>query len=75
VLLRAATANDKKIVHNKTESRFVIDHRIWYIWILKIKCVNFPGFSFTGFVSNFSVSAQNQQYTHDLKDFNKTFIV
>jgi hypothetical protein len=23
------------------------------------------------FVSNFSVSAQNQQYTHDLKDFNK----
>jgi hypothetical protein len=26
--LRAATANDKKIVHNKTGRRFVIDHRI-----------------------------------------------
>jgi hypothetical protein len=26
--VKSCNANDKKIVHNKTESRFVIDHRI-----------------------------------------------
>jgi hypothetical protein len=70
-VLRAATANDKKIVHNKDgfESRFV-EYRIWYIWILKkknkMRKLSWLLF-FTGFVFSTSVSAQKKSIIYDLK--------
>jgi hypothetical protein len=48
-----------------------------YDWILKInkKCVN-SWLLFSAFLLHLSVSAQSQQYTHDLKDFNrKSFLL